>query len=98
MQTKKRGFEYTERVRGQEMNVVEGLELHTQILSKDEQAVLVDTVKQWEMMGREVTFCSLKYPFCLYASLHPCCDVPCFMGLGLRPWLWTRRVISMTTP
>ncbi len=59
MQAKRRTFDYPERVRGQEVNVVEGLELHTQVLNTTEQALLVETIKKWEMMGREVDICYL---------------------------------------
>lgn len=48
----KTDWEYIERVRGRSTNVVAGLELHTGVLSAEEQAQMVETIERWVVQGK----------------------------------------------
>ena len=49
-------------------NVVEGLELHKNLLSPAEQEIFIQAIKDWEAQGRRVSHsCPLPFP-----ALSPC--------------------------
>lgn len=50
----KKDFLYEEKVKGQWVNVVAGLELHRQVLNEAEQALMVKQIEGWEARGRAV--------------------------------------------
>ncbi len=66
-------FEYHEFVDGKLANVVEGLELHEQVLSPDEQAMLVTKINNWAELGLAVCLYLRTTPSdlgCLYTVLY----------------------------
>lgn len=54
LQMGERSFEFWERVRGREMNVVDGLVLHTCVLTELEQVMLEASISGWVQQGTRV--------------------------------------------
>lgn len=69
---RKKDFTHIQEVRGRRVNVVEGLELHTNVLSPDEQRVVVRQIEDWVEQGRQVASAFSSLPGCLI-RLSPCC-------------------------
>ena len=61
-------FNLAQNVKGQHrVNVVEGLRLHTDVLSPPEQASLVSIIQGWADLGRQVTS---ALDLCMHAPDH----------------------------
>lgn len=58
----KKDFVMMEDVRGRQVNITQGLELHKNLLTPGEQGVLVNQIEQWVAQGHRVT--SLSIQFC----------------------------------
>ena len=86
-------FQYIQEIRQRRVNVVEGLELHANILSPHEQRAVVQRVEQWVEMGRRVR-CLLDASLpcllhaeceqCVLLARHAACGCACYLCCILR--------------